>query len=147
MTALRQFLSRREVEIAQQLQLLEAELTEIRAARSALKGLPEVSREVSGAPALTIKDMIRTTLSGKSEGMAAIEILQEIESRFGVWIERTSLSPQLSRLRNSNEVTLENGRWYASQIDLSDWIKPANSPLSELHVGFGENARSDSVDE
>lgn len=131
MTALRQFLSRREVEIGQQIKLLEAELAEIKAARSALKGLPDGSREASGAPNPTIKDMIRTVLSGSPSGMAAIEILKEIESRFGVWIERTSLSPQLSRLRNSNEVALEDGRWYASQIALSDWVKPENSASSE----------------
>ena len=120
MTPLRQFLTQREAEIIEQVKVLERELREIRAARAAL--LAE-SGEVAPKHSPTIKDMVRQILISRPEGYRAKELLQEIQKRFGVTIERTSLSPQLSRLRESEEITLENGRWYSQQIALGD-LKP-----------------------
>lgn len=119
MTALRQFLSRREAEILEQMKLLERELAEIRAAWSAVQGSDETRPSSKAGATITIKEMIRRILRGRPDGMSANEILQEIERRFGVRIERTSLSPQLSRLRDGNELTLENGRWYPAQMPFS----------------------------
>ncbi|HEX8532884.1 MAG TPA: hypothetical protein VF662_01835 [Allosphingosinicella sp.] len=121
MTALRQFLSRREAEIVEQIKLLEAELAEIRTAWSALQRdeSAESSERVS-----TIKDMVRGILRSRPDGLSAGEILAEIKERFAVHVERTSLSPQLSRLRSSEEVTLQGGRWYSTQIPLSHMVMP-----------------------
>lgn len=121
-TVLRQFLSRREAEILEQMKVLEKELSEIRAAWTALQ-----SEVAAGPPrpSVTIKDMIRQILKGRPDGLRAKELLREIQDRFGVAIERTSLSPQLSRLREAGEITLEHRRWYSLQISLGE-LKPPN---------------------
>jgi hypothetical protein len=122
MTALRQFLSRREAEITEQMKLLEQELAEIRATWAALQdGAHAPPRRASQ---LTIKEMIRRILRGRPDGLTAGEILKEIQERFAVSLERTSLSPQLSRLRDSGEVTLERGHWYSTQIALAELAAP-----------------------
>jgi hypothetical protein len=121
MTVLRQFLSRREAEILDQMKVLERELEEIRAAWGALE-LETGSPRAKQSP--TIKDMVRQILRGRPDGLRAKELLREIQDRFGVTIERTSLSPQLSRLRESGEITLENGRWYSLQIPIEGLRPP-----------------------
>jgi hypothetical protein len=108
MTTLRTFLDEREREIKDQIRLLKEELSEVRIARAALDPTPEYSEEGD----VTIKDMIRAVLKGESLGLAAAEILKKIEAQYGKRLERTSLSPQLSRLRGEEEVTLTAGRWY-----------------------------------
>ncbi|HZG09750.1 MAG TPA: hypothetical protein VEZ70_12290 [Allosphingosinicella sp.] len=117
MTALRQFLSRREAEVLKQISELEKELAEIRMTWAALQS--ETPRQQRSSTQ-TIKEMVRNILRGRPDGLTATEILQEIEQRHGVCIERTSLSPQLSRLRASDELTLEDGRWYSVQMPLGD---------------------------
>jgi hypothetical protein len=120
-TVLRQFLSRRQAEILDQMRALERELGEIRAAWAALESETGVPAQKQSP---TIKDMVRQILLGRPDGLRAKELLREIQDRFGVTIERTSLSPQLSRLRESGEITLVNGRWYSQQISLADLAPP-----------------------
>jgi len=135
MTALRQFLSRREAEILEQMKLLDQELAEIRATWATLQG-------GAGAPPrrtsqITIKEMVRSILRSRPDGLTAGEILHEIHERFGVAIERTSLSPQLSRLRDSGDVTPENGRWYSTQIALAELA----TPEAAVRAGSGADDR------
>jgi transposase len=129
-TVLRQFLSRREAEILEQMKVLERELAEIRAAWAALQaegGVPPPKQSP------TIKDMVRQILRGRPDGLRAKELLKEIQERFGVTIERTSLSPQLSRLRESEEITLENSRWYSLQIPMEELKPPQGKRTPEPH--------------
>jgi hypothetical protein len=136
MTALRQFLSRREAEIVEQMKVLERELGEI---RSAWNGLLAESGAPPPKQVPTIKDMVREILKERPEGLRAKELLKEIQNRFSVTIERTSLSPQLSRLRGHREITLENGRWYSLQTSLSDLAPPQGRRTPDpLEVRFDD---------
>lgn len=116
------------------MKLLERELAEIRTTWGALKGDGSAPPR---QPAMTIKEMIRQIVRGRPDGLAAGEILREIESRFGVGVERTSLSPQLSRLRAAGEVTLQDGRWYSTQIPLTHLVVPHHGHNSGRTPGGG----------
>ena len=110
MTTLRAFLDQREREIKENIRVLREELTEIKVARAAVE--PASSDDEGGETGVTIKDMIRTVLKGEGFGLSSGDILKKIEAEFGKRLERTSLSPQLSRLRSEESVTLTNGRWF-----------------------------------
>jgi hypothetical protein len=60
---------------------------------------------------LTIKDMVLEVLGPIAEGAEALTILQFIKDRFGKEIERTSLSPQLSRLKRDGLLDLDGKLW------------------------------------
>jgi hypothetical protein len=62
----------------------------------------------------TIMQAVLDVLKVRPEGMTALEILDEINSRyFEGKIVRTSLSPQLSRLKDRDrKITLRGNRWY-----------------------------------
>jgi hypothetical protein len=57
---------------------------------------------------------VLAVLEHKPNGMTALEILDEINAKyFNGTIVRTSLSPQLSRLKNRYEkIELRGNRWY-----------------------------------
>jgi predicted nuclease with TOPRIM domain len=64
---------------------------------------------------ITIMQAVMEVLNHKTNGMTAIEILDEINATyFNGTIVRTSLSPQLSRLKNRDKkIELRGNRWYA----------------------------------
>jgi hypothetical protein len=84
-----------------------AELEQI---QSALRAINETEAKSS----LTIKQAVLEVLKDRPEGMTALEILAEINRRFFVGsIMRTSLSPQLSRLKDRDEkIDLKGNRWF-----------------------------------
>ncbi|KGJ65713.1 hypothetical protein BJA5080_08307 [Bradyrhizobium diazoefficiens SEMIA 5080] len=59
-------------------------------------------------------EAVLEVLNHKPNGMTALEILDEINAKyFGGTIVRTSLSPQLSRLKNRDgKLELRGDRWY-----------------------------------
>ncbi|KAB0679531.1 hypothetical protein [Aureimonas leprariae] len=59
----------------------------------------------------TIKEAAVEILEGHPEGLTALEILDAINDRFGFEYPRTSLSPQLSRLRGENRLVREGMIW------------------------------------
>ena len=63
---------------------------------------------------LTIKQAVLEVLKDHPEGMTALEILSQINTRyFGGDILRTSLSPQLSRLKdNDRKIELRGNKWF-----------------------------------
>jgi hypothetical protein len=67
----------------------------------------------------TIKEAVLDVLKRKPEGMTALEILAEINKRyFDGSIVRTSLSPQLSRLKdNDGKITLRGNRWFLNETE------------------------------
>ncbi|MGL3212062.1 hypothetical protein [Bradyrhizobium sp. BR 1433] len=73
-------------------------------------------------PRITIMEAILATLDHKTNGLTAQEILSELnEKYFGGSLLRTSLSPQLSRLKDRDKkITLRGDRWFkvAPQADL-----------------------------
>lgn len=111
-TTLRAFLDERETSIKGQLKALRAELAEIKVARQALDvGSIEVTSATNSAGP-TIKEMVRRVLESAPLGMTSNDILASIKAEFSKEIERTSLSPQLSRLKSEGEVVLVNDNWY-----------------------------------
>lgn len=74
--------------------------------------LKAVDDSVSNRPP-KIMDAVMEVLKDKPEGMTAIEILTEINTRyFDGKIVRPSLSPQLSRLKDRDKkIEYRNGRW------------------------------------
>lgn len=75
--------------------------------------LPE---RVSRRP--TIKEMVKILLEeAYPNGMTALQILAEIQKRWFSSLERTSLSPQLSRLKIDEEIIHEHGFYRLNKQD------------------------------
>jgi sugar-specific transcriptional regulator TrmB len=140
-TTLRDFIAHREGEIRDQLKALKAELKELQIAKSALDG-QEPAPSASKAGGQTIKDMARFVLGSEfaKGGLTSHEILAAIKTEFDRDIDRTSLSPQLSRLKTDGEIALLGEQWFskkhfdewtASIFDDSDLIEAGVEPVSE----------------
>lgn len=73
---------------------------------------------------LTIKDMTKKVLASRTGGMTATQIIEQIKAEYGVDLPRTSLSPQLSRLKQEGVLVDHAGIWSLvnsnSQIVKSD---------------------------
>jgi hypothetical protein len=100
---LKEALSKKQNELA----AWNAELEQI---HSALRAVEETELKSQ----LTIKQAVIEVLKDHSEGMTALEILAEINTRyFGGSIIRSSLSPQLSRLKNDDgKIDLKGNKWF-----------------------------------
>lgn len=59
----------------------------------------------------TIKDRVVTLLGNTPDGLTSTQILNALRASGMPTLQRTSLSPQLSRLRHAGEVDLRNGVW------------------------------------
>jgi hypothetical protein len=70
-------------------------------------------RVIEGGIKSLIMDVL-TSMEGNMTATPANSILRKIKERHGVDLPRTSLSPQLSRLRKEGMVSLVNGMWYAT---------------------------------
>ena len=121
MTAIRAFIAKREKEIREQMRVLRSEIDELKAVRKSLEPSLIASEKPSSPAGPTIKEMVKTVLAAAPNGLAAQAILQEVEFQYQAKIERTSLSPQLSRLRQEGDVVLQEGLWFPSQSFLAGW--------------------------
>jgi hypothetical protein len=136
-TTLRDFLNAREAEIKDQLKRLRLEMAEIRVARQALDGVSEPAASAVGASGAspTIKDMVRSVLKEVPLGLTSAEILLAIKRVFDKELERTSLSPQLSRLKHDGAVVLDGETWFirenweAREAAAAAWVDPSRIPL------------------
>lgn len=72
---------------------------------------PRIFRSPRRLPEKTIKEAVVEILGERKGGMKALDILAEINKRFASSYPRTSLSPQLSRLKGENVIVLENNAW------------------------------------
>lgn len=102
--------------ITRNLNSIQADLSEIQRAAQAI-GLPnspkpEPAIEVTRKTKLTIKQAVREILSMNEPGLSSGDILELINEKFFEnKMERTSLSPQLSRLRKDGDVALNGNIW------------------------------------
>jgi hypothetical protein len=71
-----------------------------------LRDLPPKRR-----PAGTLKQMAYTVLFEAGEPMTAQQVLHAIQKKFGQTIERTSMSPQLSRLGQDEVLLRKQNLW------------------------------------
>lgn len=112
--SLRDFIERRETEVRQRIAELRMELQELRIAREALEASPvrvaSISNRGRGSHATesksesTIKSMILIVLSEHQEGGDANRVVEWIKSRFQRDVLRSSVSPQLTRLRDEGRI-------------------------------------------
>jgi predicted nuclease with TOPRIM domain len=129
MSTTRELLLSRRNELAEVLPAMAEEWQALRTALIAMQGrlnalqkelatideaLKKLEPEETQGP-ITIMQAVMEVLNHKTNGMTAIEILDEINAAyFNGTIVRTSLSPQLSRLKNRDKkIELRGNRWYA----------------------------------
>lgn len=149
---LRDFIATRRTEIMASIAALEAELRQLAVAEAAIQGYENDSpsqlesalqqpveaddllpSETKSTPLTspTIKDMIKLVLTEHPEGGESGDITAWIRDRFAVDVPRTSMSPQLSRLKAAGELRLNDRTWTiardAQHIPSSD----ANSERKE----------------
>ncbi len=99
------YLATRREEIEAQMRALKAELNEIRIAEAALSGAPlgrTVMSGIRGSAIVrdgTIKDWIMRALSAFDVGLETDAVIEAIRKMGGPLVERSSITPQLSRLK------------------------------------------------
>jgi hypothetical protein len=150
--SLREFLDRRESEIKEARAALLVELKEIKAAKSAVeaanpnsapldrRGASVAVVKLDSGP--TIKEMILHVLEKRTYSGSSEQISHWIKEDFNRSIERSSLSPQLSRLKQDGklEYAQESGEW--RMTDISD----EDSEPTEVCIGSGIDADADFSD-
>src|SRR5262249_19080342 len=97
-----------------------AQLAEMAAALTVLDSKPhraEITKmgEIGNDEKLTIKEMVVEVLGVLGRGADALEILRLINERFQADLERTSLSPQLSRLKTDGILDRQGMIWILKQ--------------------------------
>lgn len=108
------FIATREAEIKSLKAGLNAELKQLKAAKAAATEAAPTEKSVSArnlSGKRTIKDMILGALDEFPQGAGAESIILKIEEKFGDKIARSSMSPQLTRLKNDGLVVRENNLW------------------------------------
>jgi hypothetical protein len=113
-TTLRDFIAQREAQIRDQQKALKAELRDLQVAKTALELQRPPDATSPSNSGTTIKEMAREVLSSQPNGLNSSGILDGIKKTFGREIERTSLSPQLSRLKEDGELALKGEVWFTS---------------------------------
>jgi hypothetical protein len=102
------------VDIQAKIQELQRQLAEVDKAASAIgmvNGLQKDRSPAKDNQTLTIKEAALKVLADYPNGLTAIEILKEINDRFGMNIVRSSLSPQLSRLKQDDRISQSGMVW------------------------------------
>ena len=122
MSKLRAYLMNRIAEVKVELDDLSAEYAELMTAWEALShDSPHTNQQrlfENSSPdpeSLTIKEKIMHVLTLYPQGGEASKIIDLIGHVFGEEIERTSFSPQLSRLRQEGRVVQVNGKYRARE--------------------------------
>ena len=112
--SLREFIEKREAEIKEIRSNLLKELKELKSAKAAIEGVcPSATNETKQKSVPTIKEMVLSILENKPRGASPQQIIELISKRYRVEIVRSSLSPQLSRLKADGKLNLDerNGVW------------------------------------
>lgn len=128
-------LNRYAAQLRAKLQQVEIELEAVKTAANAIgvsfvepqvlhkEAHEPVENEVSSSPAmdLTMKQAALKILEQASDGLTASEILEVMSNKFGMLYPRSSLSPQLSRLKHDGLVDRKDGKWHLTkpQPDIS----------------------------
>lgn len=108
-----------QAEIERKVRAYESELGELRKAAKAI-GLENDEETPSRArrpqPPVTIKQAVLAVLAGQADGLPAADILDKINARFSLDLVRTSLSPQLSRLKRDGRVFNQGNAWLLAEM-------------------------------
>lgn len=107
---LRDFIVSRKTEIKRQLRALKQEWRELQAAESAIS--THESTDENQRKGITIKEMILGVLAEPNTCANAQEIISMIKRKYDVEIQRTSISPQLSRLRQEGRLYMKGNNFW-----------------------------------
>jgi hypothetical protein len=111
MATLRAFIADRRAEINRQIALLRAELLDLDKVEAALSDQP-VAQNMANRRPTTFKGMaIHVLKKHSAAGLDANQLRLSMERTFDLKIERSSLSPQLSRLKREGILTLDGKLW------------------------------------
>lgn len=120
MSNFRNFIVERKTAIKAEIQALRKELAELTIAESAIQtSLPDEAKITRRNGRRTIKDMVLEVLKDGRE-LEALKIIEELYSQFGEKIERSSLSPQLSRLKEKKQIQLNGSKWSLARASPSE---------------------------
>ena len=116
------YLLNRQKEIEQEISLLQAELARVKIAQVAISRLEPSEQNADGVnrakPEFTIgmyksiKELVMEVLEQAPRGLKALDILEAINTAYPhVDLVRTSLSPQLSRLKRERKIVKRGLYW------------------------------------
>tara|TARA_R110000868_G_scaffold14669_12_gene68000 strand:+ start:4111 stop:4614 length:504 start_codon:yes stop_codon:yes gene_type:complete len=152
MKTLKEFIAARRSELLSEIAVLQAEIDQLDAAEKAALDVVGTVSEIKPErlvfrtqirerkPSLTIKEMILNILRDNTAGLQASEIIERIGVLYGKRIPRTSMSPQLSRLKNDGELVLEDSNWILSELVDGSKIETPSEDQSE---GVSNNTGED----
>ena len=128
MSTVRDMLERRRAEIRKEMQPLEASSLELRTKLSSIdaklktlsieagdieKALQVVGKREPAKTEITIKDAILDVLATSPNGLTSSELLDKMNEKFfGGALVRTSMSPQITRLKNKDQKIRQRGERY-----------------------------------
>lgn len=127
--ALSDYLAERRREIEAEIKALKAELAEIRIAEEALLGAPSkagasvIARGPLAVREGSIKDWILKALTLGPIGMETDDVISTVRTIGGPEIPRSSMTPQLSRLKAVGVVELEGRLWRLAEAAASQGLK------------------------
>jgi hypothetical protein len=121
---LQEILRERRAQMVEEMRGIEQAIAELQSRRSALAA--DIDRidaairvigetgdsDADLEPRLTIKQAVIKILERAPRGLAALQILERLRTEFQMDYPRTSLSPQLSRLKNEGKIGLKGNVWY-----------------------------------
>ena len=94
---------------------LQKEREQVEAALVAIRNQAAHGRHPDMGPPLTIKEGVMEVLERITpKGLPAIAILERLKADFDMHYPRTSLSPQLSRLKAEGKISLRGNTWFLS---------------------------------
>ena len=111
-------------EIQGKIQAYERELTDLRSAAKAIGIVNRIEKPLGitrrSPPSPTIKEAVLQVLDDYPEGLIALDVLARINERFALELVRTSLSPQLSRLKQEGKILNHGSTWLKKPAKTED---------------------------
>lgn len=98
-------------------------------------------------PEKSIKEAVLEVLDSLGIGLTALDLLGAINTKFNTDYPRTSLSPQLSRLKAEGKITRDGNLWSLAKpplVELPGWagVEPeTNEPAHPTSEGTNERAQ------
>lgn len=130
--------------VSERAQLLKAALAAgievVAVAGQAREGPSQSVPRSARVPEKSIKEAVIEILTTQGKGMTAIDMLAEINQKFGTAYPRTSLSPQLSRLKNDGKIRRKGTIWRLAKC------APDKIEASDPNLFQGEGSKASNVD-
>lgn len=139
---LREFIKQRQREIRDAIELLRNEEQELRAALAAIDDKSATQTKTSTNARMTIKEMIINVLTDNVAGGQSDDLIKWINIKYGTMIPRTSMSPQLSRLKADGTVILDQSTKIWRLAKLADRVSNENEAPKEGASDTREEATS-----